>query len=375
MLFPLGGPVPENDIVGRGGFIDTLQMRLTEGHSVMLAGPRRIGKTSLAQEVMRRLKKQGLYVAAVDFFRLPSKRNIAVSLINSCLENRTGIRKTLDSMWDQTKLFAGTAKIALKMKDLEFSMGFPKQEMDDETLLEYALKLPELLAEKDKKHMVILFDEFQDAGQIAGADIYKLMRSYFQLQRNVSYLFLGSKEGMMQSLFSGKKNAFYRFATVLPIPQIMDSDWEIYITRKFREKNIDTGETAINEIMSLSGGHPQDTMLICSEAYYTLLEVEEKKLSLDVARIAYERAMVTLMPAFDEMLDELSKKQLVRKVLHRLATGDVIYKEENHPNDIKRAIDQLTLIAVIEKEGRGKYRFVEPMFKDYLVRNYRDSGR
>ncbi|TEB08397.1 Archaeal ATPase [Pelotomaculum schinkii] len=373
MLFPLGGPVPENDIIGRDSFIDTLQMRLAEGHSVMLAGPRRIGKTSLAQEVLRRLKKQGLYVASVDFFRLSSKRNIAESIINSCLENRTGIRRTLDAVWDQAKLLAGSAKIAVKMKDLEFNIGLPRKEMDDETLMEYAFSLPELLAEKDKKRMVVLFDEFQDAGQITGSDIYKKMRSFFQLQRNVSYLFLGSKEGMMQSLFGGKKQAFYRFATVLPIPQIRESDWELYISRKFRGKNIETSSEAVKEIISLAGGHPQDTMLICSEAYYTLLEVEETKLSLDIVRIAFDRAMATLMPVFDEMLDELSKKHLVREVLHRLAIGDIIYKEKNHPYDVKRAIDQLTLTAVIEKEGRGKYRFVEPMLKEYIVRNYQDG--
>ncbi|MEW6662907.1 MAG: AAA family ATPase [Bacillota bacterium] len=238
MLFPLGGPVPEGDIVGREDFIISLETRLAEGQSVMLAGPRRIGKTSLAFEVLRRLKNKGFYVASVDFFRTSSKRNIAESIINSCLENRTGIRKTLNAVWDRAKLLAGSAKIAVKVEDLEFNIGFPKKEMDDETLLEFALNLPDVLAEKDGKRMVMVFDEFQDAGQIGGMNIYKVMRSHFQHQKNVSYLFLGSKEGMMQSLFAEKKHAFYRFATVLPIPRIAEEAWMGYITRKFNEKCI-----------------------------------------------------------------------------------------------------------------------------------------
>ena len=128
---------------------------------------------------------------------------------------------------------AGSAKIAVKIEDLELNIGFPKKEMDDETLLEFAFNLPELLAERDGKRMVMVFDEFQDAGQIGGLDIYKVMRSHFQHQKKVSYLFLGSKESMMQSLFAGKKHAFYRFATVLPIQQILEEDWMSYITRKF----------------------------------------------------------------------------------------------------------------------------------------------
>lgn len=371
MMFPLGGPVPESDIVGREDFIVSLENRLTEGQSIMLAGPRRIGKTSLAFEVLRRLKKKGFYVAVVDFFRTSGKESIAVSVINSCLENRTGIRKTLDAIWDQARLLAGSTKIAVKLKDLEFSFGFPKKEMDEDALLDYALNLPDVLAEKDNKHMVMVFDEFQDAGHVAGTDIYKIMRSHFQHQNNVSYLFLGSKEGMMQNLFAGKKNAFYRFATVLPIPPIPESAWVKYINSKFKEKNIEAvNDHALKEIVRLAGGHPQDTMLICSEAYYTLLEAGQKKLSGEIVRLAYERAMITLSPVFDEILGDVGKRPLVREVLRRLAEGEVLYREKNNPNDIKRAIDQLITGAVIEKEGRGKYSFVEPMLKEYIIRNY-----
>ena len=364
--------MPEGDIVGREDFIISLETRLAEGQSVMLAGPRRIGKTSLAYEVLRRLKKKKrFYVASVDFFRMSSKRNIAESIINSCLENRTGVRKTLNAVWDRAKLLAGNAKIAVKVEDLQLNIGFPKKEMDDETLLEFAFNLPDVLAEKDHKHMVMVFDEFQDAGQIAGQDIYKRMRSYFQHQKNVSYLFLGSKEGMMQSLFGGKKHAFYRFATVLPIPPIPEEAWEGYITRKFNEKGIEvSSDYVLKEIVRLAGGHPQDTMLICTEAYYTLLEADEKKLSSEIVRIAYERAIVTLTPVFDEILDEVGKKPLVREVLRRLAVGEVIYKDKNNPNDVKRAIDQLLVSAVIEKENRGKYRFIEPMLQEYILRSY-----
>lgn len=93
-LFPVGGPVDREDLVGREEFIVSLVNRLQEGQSVMLAGPRRIGKTSVAREVLRRLKEKGAYTAAVDFFRFSGKRDFAYSLINACLENRTGIKKT-----------------------------------------------------------------------------------------------------------------------------------------------------------------------------------------------------------------------------------------------------------------------------------------
>jgi len=89
-----------------------------------------------------------------------------------------------------------------------------------------------------------------------------------------------------------------------------------------------------------------------------------------MVRIAYERAMVTLSLVFDEILDTVGKKPLVREVLRRLAAAEGVYKEKNHPNDIKRVIDQLIVSAIIEKESRGKYKFIEPMLQEYILRNY-----
>ncbi len=83
----------------------------------------------------------------------------------------------------------------------------------------------------------------------------------------------------------------------------------------------------------------------------------------------YERAMAGLTPVFDEILDEY-KKPLQRDILRRLADRENIYSESKHPNEVKRAVDQLLLSGVIEKEKRGRYRFVEPMLQKYILRNY-----
>ncbi|MGB9848813.1 MAG: AAA family ATPase [Moorellaceae bacterium] len=370
-VFPIGGPVPEEDIVDRENFILTLEMRLAEGQSVMLYGPRRIGKTSLALEVLRRLRKKGFYTAAVDFFRLLNKRDLAVSLIDACLENRTGIRKTLEAWKNRTKSIAGTAKLTVKLQDLELDLGFSRNEENEEALLDYALNLPGLLSQRDKKPVVVLFDEFQDAGRVAGNEVYKKMRSYFQTQENVAYVFLGSKEGMMKNLFGDKKEAFYRFATILPIPPIPEEAWVEYITRKFAAKNITSTTAVVKEIISKTGGHPQDTMVVCSEIYYALLEAGQNSVSLETVRLGYDRALLTLAPIYDEILDDLNLNFLGRQVLYRIATGTNVYGiKKANPNEIKRVLDLLISKAIIEKNGRGSYLFVEPMFRDYLLREF-----
>jgi len=367
-LFPLGGPVSKKDIVDREDFLVSLGTRLSEGQSIMLAGPRRIGKTSLALEVLRRLKTKGSYVAFVDLFRYNTKKELALAMIDACLENRSGLSKTTAAIKDGLKRITGGAKLTAKVQDLEFEFGLPSESRSDDELFNYALQLPEILAKRDKKQIVFVFDEFQEVIRIAGEDTLKVMRSYFQLQEGVAYLFLGSKEGMMNTIFGDKRQAFYRFATILPIPPIPTEAWKEYLSRKFLEKKIAANDRSFIEILEFSGGHPQDTMLLCSEVYYALLEAGEEKLTLDFVRIGYNRALLTLSPVFDELLDELGKTINVRHVLTCIAKGNRIYSGHNsNPNEIKRAVDTLIAKAIIEKSSRGSYYFVEPMLKNYLM--------
>ncbi len=368
-LFPVGGPVTEKDIVDREDFIVSVQTRLADGQSIMLAGPRRIGKTSIAYEVLRRLKEQEFYTASVDFFRLSNKREFAVSLINACLENRTGIRKTLEALKDRAKTIAGLARLTVKFQDLEFSLNLLQDNADENALLEYAMGLADALAGRDGKSMVVLFDEFQDASRVAGdSDIYKKMRSYFQNHQNISYLFLGSKEGMMNTLFGNRKEAFYRFAVVLPIPPIPEDSWLEYIAKKFAEQHIKADDRVIEEILRKTGGHPQDTMLVCSEIYYAVLEAEEKNVTLEYVQLGHSRALLTLTQVYNEILDEIGQRTHARNVLKRIATGNRIYIQEDNPNENKRALDYLATKAIVEKCGRGSYKFIEPMFQEYILR-------
>src|SRR5437879_8545440 len=64
--FPVGGPVPAADLVGRETYVRRLTERLEDGQHVLISGPRRIGKTSIIIEALRRLRRRGAYTAYVD---------------------------------------------------------------------------------------------------------------------------------------------------------------------------------------------------------------------------------------------------------------------------------------------------------------------
>ena len=194
------------------------------------------------------------------------------------------------------------------------------------------------------------------------------MRANFQHQKKVAYLFLGSKEGMMQTLFSGRQEAFYRFATMLPIPGIKEDEWIPYIISKFASRQIEASESTVRAIVRLAGSHPQDTMFLCSEVYYTLLETGNSVLNQEYIDLGYNRALLALAPVFDGMIEDANNQPHARQVLNRLALDENPYGESLHPNQVKRAVDYLISKAVIQKTARGSYSFIEPMFKDYLLK-------
>jgi len=77
---------------------------------------------------------------------------------------------------------------------------------------------------------------------------------------------------------AGKKA--YRHCNGLP-PHLLPvyDRWVPYITQKFASRNIQVDEDVVKETVRLSGGHPQDTMFLCSGVHYSLLETGDNILT------------------------------------------------------------------------------------------------
>src|SRR5260221_237498 len=180
--FPLGGPVPAADLVGREGYIRRAAARLGDGNHILIAGPRRIGKTSVMLEILRRLRRKGIHTA---------------------------------------------------------------------------------------------------------------------------YAFLGSEEGILEQLFSGKGRAFYRFALPLDLADaaghrfgIDPDDWLSYIREKLSERKLSIADADIDRILDATGGHPQDTMQVCAALYYLMRDAGLRVVTAEAIGVAIEQSLRELQRAF-----------------------------------------------------------------------------
>jgi AAA+ ATPase superfamily predicted ATPase len=365
--------VPSSDLVGREAYIRRISERLSDGNHVLVAGPRRIGKTSLILEVVRRLRRRGALTAYVDCLGATDIRGLGERLVDALLENVSGVERS----FEQAKAIAAGLRPTVKVKyeHVELALDLAR-EKNAQRFFEGALDLPRALAARTGKRVVVVFDEFQAAGRL-GPRVFDVMRAHFQGQRGVAYAFLGSEEGILEELFSEKGHAFYRFAVPVDLADagghrfgIAPDDWLEYIRDKFAARKIAIDDASVDRILDATGGHPQDTMQVCAALYYLMRDANQRVVTAEHVAVAYEQALRELERPFALHWGELGTHKYLQQVAKRIAQGAVLYAAESgvpRP-EVLRALEALRARGLVTRLGRGKYEFVEPMFGEYVRR-------
>src|SRR5438309_5452627 len=200
--FPVGGPVPAADLVGREGYLRRLVERLEDGQHVLVAGPRRIGKTSIILEALRRLRRRGAHTAYVDCLGATDVRGLGERLADAVLGNLSGVERS----FEQARAIAAGMRPTVKVRYEHVEMALQlARETNPQRFFEGALDLPQALAKRTGKRVVVVLDEFQAAGRL-GPRVFDVMRTRFQAHRGTSYAFLGSEQGILEELFSAKRS-------------------------------------------------------------------------------------------------------------------------------------------------------------------------
>jgi AAA+ ATPase superfamily predicted ATPase len=76
-LFPTDSPIPASQMIGREDDVQEIAAALIGATNLIVAGPRRIGKTSVCQAAVTRAKGRGHYTASLDLFRIADTAELA----------------------------------------------------------------------------------------------------------------------------------------------------------------------------------------------------------------------------------------------------------------------------------------------------------
>jgi len=364
----VGKPVYGNQLIGRNKELQLLKQLILAGQSIVIIAPRRMGKTSLMLELIRRLKDEGYFTCNIDVFSASNISSLASRITESVFANNQldkHFRQALNSISEAFK----NIKFKSELEDYSFILEFQsKAKTAPFDLLEDSLNLIDSYAAKNKKKMLAAFDEFGDIKKLDGEHIVKLFRSIIQLQQNTTFLFSGSYESVMSELFVGKNAPFYRMTRIIELGNIKHQDFEDYLKELFIKNTIDIEANRISEILSFTKGHP----------YYTQLYVQELMINYKLSHKQHlashneiiEQLLIVEKSFLEKTWEDLSKKRENKVIITTIAKGvKSIYAEiDNKKVNIARAINNTKKQGLISMQDSA-YVLNDPLFNEWIIRN------
>jgi hypothetical protein len=378
-LFPTDQPIPASQMIGRGTDVREISATLAGGSSVVLAGARRTGKTSVCDAVLGRLARRGMCTVSVDLFRIATTAELAEALVASTLSNRSVLRRALHQTRRAGRLVADALQTSAVLKskaqlgeELEIAFRPGLAARDPDRYLDYALALPARMAAADGKEVVVFFDEFQEIASpqqsYGNPDrLTKRMRAIFQRSAGVSYLFAGSLEHLMRDLFTPSHRALHQFGGFHDLRPIDREAWMTGLAERFIADGCTFEEGALSRIVDYGELHPRTAMLIAQKSHLTTVELDTRQVDLRIV----EQGLLTALSA-----DRVSHEQTVERIrrLHklglvvaeRLARGEPVYPRLPR-GSVRRALEALRDAAIVESRGRADWRFSNPLLRRYLA--------
>jgi len=258
-LFPLGGPVPSDLIIGRDIEIIELVTQLREGVSTIVTGPRRTGKTTVSEEACRILANEdGALVVKID---VPERKNeSATALLQLIIDGCAGLH-VKDAARGVLKVLRPTIEKWLRDENLSLDLtGVGEGQQPDGG--RQIIGLPVRLAEEQQRRVLVFFDELQRVADYEGGhgvltdirDIYSAARS------DAVVLVAGSNTRTFETLLGdpvnlGKLVSRYDLPTTIPSYR-----WEEPLTERFRAVDLELGDDQRDAIIAFGDCRPYETM-------------------------------------------------------------------------------------------------------------------
>ncbi len=371
-MFKSGMPVYGKDFINRKQHIIKFNTYIKNKQHIMIKAPRRYGKTSLVVHLFEMYKYDKIYV---DIKRATSLKSLAEQIIDEAYKYAgidSIILKAKDSISNLFKHLRGTLKVDIEVAELtiETLEKNEKKQIDEIELFLYAINLVETIAKKQNINIKFAFDEFQDILMIADNKILDRLRSVIQHHQNVTYIFLGSIESIMNKIFSSKTSAFFHFARIIELDSLNTKELKDFCRDFFKEQKISYDDFLFNIIDYLEG-HPYYTMKTLQSIYYKALEN-------NINTIIHKNDCVeALISAFFETKSYL--EEVLAKIKQKKHHHSVIWHLANNLKDA--SIDSPTLyktyksledMGYIKKLERGEY-YITDIFLKILFQQNNDT--
>jgi hypothetical protein len=255
-LFPVGGPVPPELVIGRSGDIEEIERRLEEGLHTMLVGRRRIGKTAVCEAACARLREVGTDVIAIEVPERPDGSALLQQVIDqsmrvSLLESGRRAAKLVRPLVERLLAKQG---IPLDLSQLDTASP---QALQSRTVL----SLPRSIARETGRRVVLFLDELQRAvSYAAGAELLGDLVDLYSAETDAVVLVDGSDERVLEGMLRSPVH-FGKLCDRLKLaPTIPRATWREPLRERFQAAGLGIEPDALEALLTFGAGRPYETM-------------------------------------------------------------------------------------------------------------------
>ena len=301
----------------------TILDALHNGRNVTLTAPRRMGKTGLIRHVFYRLKELQPDIATfyLDIYSTQSLGDFVRLFAGTVLgQLDSAPQKALSRI----SRFVRSCRPVFTFDELT---GAPKVTIDvapaeeENTLKE----IFEYLGSSEKRCYVAI-DEFQQIAEYQEKGVEALLRSHIQFLPNVNFIFAGSRQHLMQEMFTSSKRPFYQSTQLLTIGAIQQDEYAGFATGHFAAHGVKLPQEVFNTIYEKYEGHTWYVQCLLNRLYGYDRDVDMELVSYATEQILAEYSYIyaDLLKAYTSgqvrLLKAIAKEGCVKEVL----AGDFI---------------------------------------------------
>jgi hypothetical protein len=368
-IFPIpyvtGTPLKDSNVfVGRQDIFEFVKENLLGAHQnnvIILHGQRRTGKTSVLYRLGEVLLETHIAVL-IDMQGKPARG-------------------------EADFLFSIADDIVYALEKEKIEIALPERKAFDESpefffSSRFIRGLHEPLG---KRNLLLLFDEFEELQRRVddkklSPEIFQFLRNLMQHEEKLDFIFSGTHK--LEELGSDYWSALFNIAMYKQITFLSTAEVRRLITEPVAGYNIEYDPLAIENIITLTAGHPYFTQLLLHEVVVYHNETERSYITAADIEQAVSRVMERGEAHFKYIWTESNETQ--QKMMRLLAEG-LVGKHELALSDLSRLnehlcgcevdendIAELTRLAerdIISRNGK-LYRFTVPLIEKWVRHTY-----
>ena len=331
----------------------TILEALYNGRNITLIAPRRMGKTGLIHHVFYQLKEQKSDVVTLymDIYSTQSLGDFVRLFANTVLGQLDSVpQKALNRIGQ----FIRSCRPVFTFDEIT---GTPKVTVDvSPTEEESTLKEIFDYLGSSEKRCYIAIDEFQQIAEYPEKGVEALLRSYIQFLPNVNFIFAGSKQHVMQEMFTSSKRPFYQSTQMLTIGTVNRDEYADFAMAHFAKNNLQLPREVFDAIYDKFDGHTWYIQNLLNRLYGYNRDVEMASITYAMEQIVAEQSYsyADLLKAYPaghvRLLKAIAQEGCVKEVL----AGNFISKHKRRAaSSVSSALKKLVANELVYQTTDG----------------------